>query len=85
MTKFVVGAITLSLGAFIVGGDLLGSGPRLFWQRPNGRCEIGGEHQITIDEYNSALQNKKITTSSTSVASLANAKDRRCSLRPGNS
>ena len=59
MTKFVVGAITLSLGAFIVGSDLLGNGPRsIFGGSDRMVGEIGGD-EITIDEYNSALQEQE--------------------------
>ncbi len=59
MTKFVVGAITLSLGAFIVGSDLLGSGPRsIFGGSDRMVGEIGGD-EITIDEYNIALQEQE--------------------------
>ncbi|MBS1544252.1 MAG: peptidylprolyl isomerase [Bacteroidetes bacterium] len=59
MTKFVVGAIALSMGAFIVGSDLFGSGPRsIFGGREKEVGEIAG-HGISIDEYNAVLQERE--------------------------
>ncbi len=56
MTKWVVGAIALSMGAFIVGSDLFGSGPRsVFGGNDREVGEIAG-HSISLDEYNAAIQ-----------------------------
>lgn len=59
MTKWVVGAIALSMGAFIVGSDLFGSGPRsVFGGQDREVGEIAG-HSISIDEYNSVIQERE--------------------------
>ncbi len=59
MTKWVVGAIALSMGAFIVGSDLFGSGPRsIFGGSSREVGEIAG-HSISVDEYNIALQERE--------------------------
>ncbi len=59
MTKFVVGAIALSMGAFIVGSDLFGSGPRsVFGGNDKEVGEIAG-NSISIDEYNAAIQERE--------------------------
>lgn len=56
MTKWVVGAIALSMGAFIVGGDLFGNGPRSVFGGQNREVgEIAGQ-SISIDEYNNEIQ-----------------------------
>lgn len=59
MTKWVVGAIALSMGAFIVGTDLFGNGPRsIFGGSEREIGEIGG-HTISVDEYNLVLQERE--------------------------
>jgi peptidyl-prolyl cis-trans isomerase D len=59
MTKWVVGAIALSMGAFIVGSDLFGSGPRSIFGGSNREVgEIGGK-SISVDEYNSIIQTRE--------------------------
>lgn len=59
MTKWVVGAIALSMGAFIVGSDLFGSGPRsVFGGQDREVGEIAG-NSISIDEYNSVIQERE--------------------------
>lgn len=59
MTKFVVGAIALSMGAFIVGSDLFGSGPRsIFGGSDREVGEIAG-NGISVDEYNLAIQERE--------------------------
>ena len=59
MTKWVVGAIALSMGAFIVGSDLFGSGPRsVFGGNDREVGEIAG-HSVSLDEYNSAIQERE--------------------------
>jgi peptidyl-prolyl cis-trans isomerase D len=59
MTKWVVGAIALSMGAFIVGTDLFGSGPRsIFGGSDREIGEIAGR-AISVDEYNAVLQERE--------------------------
>ncbi len=59
MTKWVVGAIALSMGAFIVGTDLFGNGPRsIFGGNDKEIGEISGK-SISLDEYQSAIQERK--------------------------
>lgn len=59
MTKWVVGAIALSMGAFIVGSDLFGSGPRsIFGGSDREVGEIAG-HSISVDEYNMVIQERE--------------------------
>ena len=59
MTKWVVGAIALSMGAFIVGSDLFGSGPRsIFGGSDREVGEISG-HAISLDEYNAVIQERE--------------------------
>ena len=59
MTKWVVGAIALSMGAFIVGSDLFGSGPRsIFGGNDREVGEIAG-HSISLDEYNAVIQERE--------------------------
>ena len=59
MTKWVVGAIALSMGAFIVGTDLFGNGPRsIFGGSEREIGEIAG-HTISVDEYNLVLQERE--------------------------
>ena len=59
MTKWVVGAIALSMGAFIVGSDLFGSGPRsVFGGSDREVGEIAGK-AISVDEYNAVIQSRE--------------------------
>src|SRR6266850_428364 len=59
MTKLVVGLVALSMGAFIVGGDLFGNGPRsVFGGNKNTVGEIAG-HSVMLDEYQSAIQERE--------------------------
>lgn len=59
MTKWVVGAIALSMGAFIVGSDLFGSGPRsVFGGSDREVGEIAG-HAISLEEYQAAVQERE--------------------------
>jgi peptidyl-prolyl cis-trans isomerase D len=59
MTKWVVGAIALSMGAFIVGSDLFGSGPRsIFGGSDREVGEIRGK-AISLDEYNAVIQSRE--------------------------
>jgi peptidyl-prolyl cis-trans isomerase D len=59
MTKWVVGAIALSMGAFIVGSDLFGSGPRsVFGGSDREVGEISG-NAISVDEYNAVIQERE--------------------------
>lgn len=59
MTKLVVGLVALSMGAFIVGGDLFGNGPRsVFGGDKNTVGEIAG-HSVMIDEYQAAVQERE--------------------------
>jgi len=59
MTKWVVGAIALSMGAFIVGTDLFGNGPRsIFGGNDKEVGEISGK-SISLDEYQFAIQERK--------------------------
>ena len=56
LTGFVVGFVFIAMAAFIVGGDLLGSGPRsIFGGDGNVVGEIGG-HEISLDEFNASVQ-----------------------------
>lgn len=59
MTKWVVGAVAISMGAFIVGSDLFGNGPRsIFAGSQNNIGEIAGS-TITIDEFNATVQEQE--------------------------
>lgn len=59
MTKWVVGAIALSMGAFIVGSDLFGSGPRsIFGGSDRAVGEIAGQ-SISLEEYQYAIQERE--------------------------
>lgn len=59
MTKWVVGAIALSMGAFIVGSDLFGSGPNsVFGGNDREVGEIGGT-SVSLDDYQIAIQERK--------------------------
>ncbi|HCW06252.1 MAG TPA: hypothetical protein DGG95_02685 [Cytophagales bacterium] len=59
MTKFVVGFVALAMGAFIVGSDLFGNGPRsIFGGNQNNVGEIAGT-SISRDEYQSAVQERE--------------------------
>jgi len=56
MTKWVVGAIALSMGAFIVGSDLLGSGRNSIFGDNQSEIGIINGRSISIDEFNYNLQ-----------------------------
>lgn len=58
MTKWVVGAIALSLGAFIVGSDLFGSGPQSVFGSDREVGEIAGQ-SISLEEYQYAIQERE--------------------------
>ncbi len=59
MTKWVVGAIALSMVAFIVGSDLFGSGPNSFFGGTDREVgQIGGA-SISLDDYQIAIQERK--------------------------
>lgn len=59
MTKFVVGFVALAMGAFIVGSDLFGSGPRsIFGGNQNNVGEIAGTG-ISRDEFQNAVQERE--------------------------
>lgn len=59
MTKWVVGAVAIALGAFIVGSDLFGNGPRsIFAGSQNNIGEIAGS-TISIDEFNAVVQEQE--------------------------
>ena len=59
MTKFVVGFVALAMGAFIVGSDLFGSGPRsVFGGNQNNIGEIAGT-SISRDEYQAMVQERE--------------------------
>jgi peptidyl-prolyl cis-trans isomerase D len=59
MTKWVVGAVALAMGAFIVGSDLFGSGPRsIFGGDSNSVGEIAG-HSISLEEYQATVQERE--------------------------
>ncbi|NOT74709.1 MAG: hypothetical protein HOP08_07250 [Cyclobacteriaceae bacterium] len=59
MTKWVVGAIALSMGAFIVGSDLFGSGQRSIFSGSEREIgEIAG-NAISVDEYNLVIQERE--------------------------
>ncbi len=59
MTKFVVGFVALAMGAFIVGSDLFGSGPRsVFGGNQNSIGEIAGT-SISRDEYQNVVQERE--------------------------
>ncbi len=59
MTKWVVGAIALSMGAFIVGSDLFGSGPRsIFGGNDRELGNIAG-NSISLEDYQLSIQERK--------------------------
>jgi peptidyl-prolyl cis-trans isomerase D len=59
MTKFVVGFVALAMGAFIVGSDLFGSGPRsVFGGNQNNIGEIAGT-SISRDEYQTYVKERE--------------------------
>jgi peptidyl-prolyl cis-trans isomerase D len=59
MTKWVVGAVALAMGAFIVGSDLFGSGPRsIFGGSSNSVGEIAG-NSISLEEYQATVQERE--------------------------
>jgi peptidyl-prolyl cis-trans isomerase D len=56
LTKVVVGFVFVAMAAFIVGSDLLGSGPRSFFGgQDNVVGEIGGK-EISLEEFQAAQQ-----------------------------
>jgi peptidyl-prolyl cis-trans isomerase D len=59
MTKWVVGAVALAMGAFIVGSDLFGSGPRsIFGGNRNTVGEIAGS-SISLEEFQATVQERE--------------------------
>jgi peptidyl-prolyl cis-trans isomerase D len=59
MTKWVVGAVALAMGAFIVGSDLFGSGPRsIFGGSNNNVGEIAGS-SISLEEFQAVVQERE--------------------------
>jgi peptidyl-prolyl cis-trans isomerase D len=59
MTKFVVGFVALAMGAFIVGSDLFGNGPRsMFGGSQNNIGEIAGT-SISRDEFQNEVQERE--------------------------
>ena len=59
MTKWVVGAVALAMGAFIVGSDLFGSGPRsIFGGSSNEVGEIAGS-SISLEEFQAVVQERE--------------------------
>lgn len=59
MTKWVVGAVALAMGAFIVGSDLFGSGPRsIFGGSSNEVGEIAGS-TISLEEFQAVVQERE--------------------------
>lgn len=59
MTKWVVGAVALAMGAFIVGSDLFGNGPRsIFGGNNNQVGEIAGK-DISLEEFQAAVQERE--------------------------
>ena len=58
MTKWVVGAIALSMGAFIVGSDLFGSGSSSIFGDDKEIAEISG-NSISLEDYQMAIQERK--------------------------
>lgn len=59
MTKWVVGAIALSMGAFIVGSDLFGSGPNSIFGGDDKEVGLIAGTSISLDEYQVAIQERK--------------------------
>src|SRR6478736_4487355 len=59
MTKWVVGAVALAMGAFIVGSDLFGNGPRsIFGGSSNEVGEIAGS-TISLEEFQAVVQERE--------------------------
>ncbi|GHM99227.1 peptidylprolyl isomerase [Cytophagales bacterium WSM2-2] len=59
MTKFVVGFVALAMGAFIIGSDLFGNGPRsMFGGSQNNIGEIAGT-SISREEYQAIVQERE--------------------------
>src|SRR6185369_16030594 len=59
MTKVVVGFVALAMGAFIVGSDLFGNGPRsMFGGNQNNIGEIAGT-SISREEYQAMVQERE--------------------------
>lgn len=59
MTKWVVGAVALAMGAFIVGSDLFGNGPNSFFGNSNTVGEIAG-NEISLEEYQNAIREQEL-------------------------
>jgi peptidyl-prolyl cis-trans isomerase D len=59
MTKWVVGAIALSMGAFIVGSDLFGSGPNSIFGGDDKEVGVIAGTSISLDDYQLAIQERK--------------------------
>jgi peptidyl-prolyl cis-trans isomerase D len=59
MTKVVVGFVALAMGAFIVGSDLFGNGPRsVFGGGKNTVGEISG-HTVSLEEYQNYIKERE--------------------------
>jgi len=84
MTKFVVGFVALAMGAFIVGSDLFGSGPRsVFGGNQNNIGEIAGT-SISRDEYQAMVQERENNYALSFTGSRASGKDQHSKARRGN-
>ncbi len=59
MTKWVVGAIAVSMIAFIVGSDLFGSGPRSIFGGDEKEIGVIAGTSISLEEYQIAIQERK--------------------------
>ncbi len=59
MTKWVVGAIALSLGAFIVGSDLFGSGPNSIFSGDDKEVGVIAGNSIYLEDYQLSIQERK--------------------------
>ena len=56
LTKFVVGFVFVAMAAFIVGSDLLGSGPRSFFGGQDNVVGVIGGNEVTLEEFQAATQ-----------------------------
>ncbi len=59
MTKWVVGAIAVSMIAFIVGSDLFGNGPRSIFGGDDKEIGVIAGTSISLEEYQIAIQERK--------------------------
>ncbi len=59
MTKWVVGAIALSMGAFIVGSDLFGSGPQSLFGGDDRELGTIAGNSISLEDYQLSIQERK--------------------------